>query len=1374
MTPLFTPNQEMFFVILTMVFIAAIIGDFSKARFFRSYKNTPSPWKDLSKDMKLFFLLMAAFMVWAQDKDSLRSSGDGDWLSGETLEAIESEYYYSLPEEESGITWALLTGNPPFTSNAVLTASQFQAGFACVSVNDIQPSVLAAPANAVTFTNWPYAVARQAALLPPGCLPQGFTFGGRPVTNLYMAASGMLSFDGPKSSPVPTSNGIPDGTAANYIAVLQTPSDIVPTNGLFWYVTGTNSSVFTWKDVFLGQDTNCLATVQSELFVNGDFTCRYYLPSLTNSYAQLTNVFLIGSQNNAGGETVLHTNALLVIHPSFMPAFELRWKSLVGLNPAVADQDDDSLTTADELFIHRTDPRRKDSDGDGLTDPAEITAMTDPLNPDTNNDSIPDGIELTGYSLSDTNLVFKLINNIAPSVDPHLDSDNDGWADWLELRFATDPNYLYSTPEGMDNLFSVTVTLATPPPETGVLAVGTNRVMVTGPGSWTFWRTPGEAHPVSFTSPHGVPPSFQITLNRPSAARYDIPQPDGNDGNFGKVALPLITFDPEAARCCHEARTEDFCETYTAIVTPQMPGTYAWETYGWDWYLTGTTWTTNTANVVSAGHDIDGIRLQFTPSGASAYRESWVPVNVHCSMAGVETNNTDRVAVNNNDDDADEARDDTDTEITGGDADLARLWPLGRFDGFCCICPEHQPFASVATLAASSQKIALYTDSYKTNAFSGTVHAGESVHVEGLAPSTEPYAEKIVWQWTEDNETKSLTNALTVLSVRIFPDLDTDDDVDATDIAELPSLSSEYGWLMPAATNVFRKLRLRTDVGLSGGAYTLSLAGEPGAFRVWADNSGTNAAPLLVCGQAITNGVGGVTFLAGEDTDIYVEAAGPGATTIAYRYSGEGEADGITATASLKMTAIRIQIAPSITNLCHTSATSSLHLTGDSFAGGEVEWSVSPSGLPFQGSTGNSLTVYPSAGNTGTYTVTARSSALSSCSDTCVVNVIRIESVEASCDKFGASGTFGLNPVSFPGGDADFGEPDRLPPYWYIPGSYTSPSSRVFKVYFKYVKDANDEPDDFDIDLKANLIPGVATNAALNITWSKLDGPASSGSFNQTDALAVKLQNPTKGGLYKFRVAAEPEPGRSVHGDAWVLLPKAGGEIAGWMTNEVASAVADAQAWKDAVEATALTNGIDKVEFLETAWLAIATAYFDYQGVVGTPTSRYSFTDDDRPDWHYPNEYIPGMAGSKTNGDWDEPSFATLRGIVVSRAKINNAMYAVWGRVLGYSTENLQMGAYWNAASRSLWDDSTSQKAVELGGALYDAFIANTSMDAVLTKVAAKGLQSVDSPTGLNDVNLWPDDTPVSTGFILYPMPTDYDSLKDGISTSPRGRFFQQ
>lgn len=61
---------------------------------------------------------------------------------------------------------------------------------------------------------------------------------------------------------------------------------------------------------------------------------------------------------------------------------------------------------------------------------------------------------------------------------------------------------------------------------------------------------------------------------------------------------------------------------------------------------------------------------------------------------------------------------------------------------------------SAATLVTYSQNLALYTDSFKTNAFGGTIHAGEAVYVEGLAPSTEPNAEKLVWQWTEDNETR--------------------------------------------------------------------------------------------------------------------------------------------------------------------------------------------------------------------------------------------------------------------------------------------------------------------------------------------------------------------------------------------------------------------------------------------------------------------------------------------------------------------------------------------------------------------------------------------------------------------------------------------
>ena len=764
MTSLLTIPQEMFFVVLTMLLFAALIGDFRNARFFRSIRNTPSPWKDLSKKVKVFYILIVAFMAWAQDKDSQQSSGNGngDSLPEAARESMEgdsnsrpeeaadpqtlnpSDQSYSMmgassTEGASGITWAMLSGLPPFTSNAVLTASQYLGGFACVSVTNIQPSVLDAPAGAVTYTNWPYAVARQSVPLQQGCLPQGFAFGGRTVTNLYIAASGMLSFDGPKSSPVPATNGIPDGTAVNYISVLQTPSDIVPTNGVFWYASGTNSSLFTWKDVFLGQDTNCLATVQAELYANGDFTCRYYFPSATNNYDTVTNCFLIGAQNNGGGETVLYTNALLSVHPSFLPAFELRWKSLVDLDPNVPDFDSDGLFDADELFIYHTDPRNHDTDGDGIFDPAEIANGTDPLNPDENNDGIPDGIDLTGYSLSDTNLVFKLINNIAPSVDPFLDSDNDGWADWLELRFGSNPFYFYETPEGWDNLFSVTVTLVTPPPETGVLAVGNNRVMVTGPGSWIFWRTPGEAYPVTFTSPHGAQTPFSISFNRPAAVRYDIPQPDGKGGCFGNVALPLLSIEPPISHCCHYYGA--YCEIFTAYVMPSLTGAYEWSSDG--------SWTTNAPNSITIGHDATWVNVSFTPSDASAPVQDGAWANTHCNAfinAFDGAGGTHIIYANTDDNDVDSIIDNEDDYVDGED-DLLAVTPYTPPQS-CCPCPSHNPTNWVCSVESISANLRIFESPDKTSRIvSGhQIDQAQTVYVEGLVSSSTSQVDYVDWK----------------------------------------------------------------------------------------------------------------------------------------------------------------------------------------------------------------------------------------------------------------------------------------------------------------------------------------------------------------------------------------------------------------------------------------------------------------------------------------------------------------------------------------------------------------------------------------------------------------------------------------------------
>ena len=104
------------------------------------------------------------------------------------------------------------------------------------------------------------------------------------------------------------------------------------------------------------------------------------------------------------------------------------------------------------------------------------------------------------------------------------------------------------------------------------------------------------------------------------------------------------------------------------------------------------------------------------------------------------------------------------------------------------------------------------------------------------------------------------------------------------------------------------------------------------------------------------------------------------------------------------------------------------------------------------------------------------------------------------------------------------------------------------------------------------------------------------------------------------------------------------------------------------------------------------------------------------------------MAGAKGNGDWDEPSFATLRGVVVSRAKINNAMYAVWGARARISAGSPESGCDWSAAPRSLWNDASSQNTVDWGGDLYAAFAAGTSLSVVITRGRGRGATFFQKP----------------------------------------------
>jgi Bacterial TSP3 repeat len=89
-----------------------------------------------------------------------------------------------------------------------------------------------------------------------------------------------------------------------------------------------------------------------------------------------------------------------------------------GTNPLDADSDDDGLSDGEEETLG-TDPNDSDSDDDGLSDGDEVHVHhTDPLDPDSDDDELPDGIE---------------VDNGSDPLDS--DSDNDGIIDGEDVEW---------------------------------------------------------------------------------------------------------------------------------------------------------------------------------------------------------------------------------------------------------------------------------------------------------------------------------------------------------------------------------------------------------------------------------------------------------------------------------------------------------------------------------------------------------------------------------------------------------------------------------------------------------------------------------------------------------------------------------------------------------------------------------------------------------------------------------------------------------------------------------------------------------------------------------------------------------------------------
>jgi len=94
-------------------------------------------------------------------------------------------------------------------------------------------------------------------------------------------------------------------------------------------------------------------------------------------------------------------------------------------NPMKADSDSDGLTDGEEVNTYKTNPNKADTDGDGLSDKAEVSQhRTNPNKADSDDDGLNDGNEI----------------NTSKTDPMKADSDNDGLNDGDEVnRYRTNP-----------------------------------------------------------------------------------------------------------------------------------------------------------------------------------------------------------------------------------------------------------------------------------------------------------------------------------------------------------------------------------------------------------------------------------------------------------------------------------------------------------------------------------------------------------------------------------------------------------------------------------------------------------------------------------------------------------------------------------------------------------------------------------------------------------------------------------------------------------------------------------------------------------------------------------------------------------------------
>jgi len=910
MNSLLTPLVFLLMIILTVVWL------WESSTFKNTFLDLYAFWNQFTRITKLvIFVCVAGFVIYGGSKSTNNSS---QAQSSYVLDT--SAAGLSLSSVPLSMTAGAAVDLELLRESAMISTQSCMAGFALIKAVTNSSSWFSDRQNEVVYDRWQrYGVSEDSFYL--SLTNSGFSFplGSNIYSAVHIASLGLLSFDGPQSMAGAALD--PLGSEA-FLAPMNGIAGIVPADGstLSYYTSRTNC-VVTWSNVYANRTNLYPISYQAELRDSGDFIYRYAFSSNFVNSSAATN-FHIAAFNHSYGERYSFnlTNTAAEVR-------ELRWKAFLPVEPGVWDHDSDGVSSVDELYVYGTDISRSDTDCDGVSDYDEIMnpSVYNPLNPDSDGDSLVDSMDPQPGTYNDPSavdpvdgytLAFK-IANLGPAgavMNFLTDSDGDGFEDWKELLAGTLIGDYSSRPVADDNvttLFSATITLASTLPEPVLLTIGERKLMLREAGSITLWLNEGVANTLSLRAVHGCDvPGLSITIGSSYASYAGDTEPfdgtvhlrSGEQTKYGMVVQPSVS-TAENWICFHDEPTRS---AHATVLPENCPGYPQWDEYGSNFTITDS-YSLSAILQWYGTPGCDYLYFEYYLPGAADQRAAYVHVTkcaVHGSSTSSESSSVP-VAVNNDDDDGNETDDLSDSTVES-ENDLYESRPIYGHGESCCPHYGYGPNPEIiATRTYCSGRVRTYSSPSKT-AEKTEAFPGDPVFVEGQEASTAVGAEKIIWSWTEEGEAKASTNYYTVFSLRLFGDLDFDNDVDATDRAAVTNLTEQHGWNMPVASNILRKVELKTDVRIPG-RLILSLSGTA-TVRVWnVESPTTNDTPLLITGQTVTNGIDGASFGAYPESMIYVEAIDAGTATLTYSYVGTDSAEGFGYQAQLAMTSVKVE-----------------------------------------------------------------------------------------------------------------------------------------------------------------------------------------------------------------------------------------------------------------------------------------------------------------------------------------------------------------------------------------------------------------------------------------------------------------------------------